>query len=529
MNGQIVTRLGGLPKRSMWYYSPMPVYRNNDWCNLPNFSTVYFVEEIFSLTPTENEETITWQELYQGNTVSRDIQGYRDLQQLTNSLSSIGNEKSVSHYKLVVPATTSYVSRSVVPAGIEYGALLEPGVLYRYFTRPKDTDPIDGYVVIYVPGKGYFSARGWDNGSPTEKGQYLIQLNWKPAPKPVEVWDGSYIAWQMPTSTITVEKWFFSREAAMDFKMNVASYSFPEPQYDEPRYGSNDPRYRVATNTWNEKYFKWYRYGYGFLPAEGVDSKSLIESRVQDIFMYFNTEVRREHPIPLGLDADVCAEALSALKLNVNNLENFADIVDIAKGLLGGPVKFFKDLAKVSYKTPEDLWMSYRYVYSTTKSDIDEVQRFIQKNRTYTARGGKSTDVGRYHVKILFDLDSFEASQTFSDKLGLTPDLYNLWDMVPMSFVVDWFTDFGGLLERITNYGYARRFNVRSVTSSWKWTEKRTLDIAGIPVKCTFSSYERRVMPTLPDFIPTLDTSVKDRTLLKRVVDGVCLLIGFAS
>jgi len=54
------------------------------------------------------------------------------------------------------------------------------------------------------------------------------------------------------------------------------------------------------------------------------------------------------------------------------------------------------------------------------------------------------------------------------DSLGFAPTLENIWDLIPYSFVVDWFIDIGGLLERVDTRLRLLRLNIRYTTMSKK-------------------------------------------------------------
>lgn len=235
-----------------------------------------------------------------------------------------------------------------------------------------------------------------------------------------------------------------------------------------------------------------------------------------------------KHILTGGIESASALEALNSLKANTNNVQNIFSIIDLAQGLLH-PSKLpslLKALPKRGAKSlTSDAWLKYRYVYKTTLSDIEEMTRFIiqglDHSNTVTLRGGMTTPGGTCRVRInakLKDLDQF----AFLQKYGVAPDLYNIWDMIPYSFIVDWFVGIGDFAQQISNQQWAMNFNVVSCTTSWKWTDYIQTSLGSVP----FTHYQRFVTSTAPPFVPYSTDTVSDRTLIKRIIDGAALLLG---
>lgn len=237
---------------------------------------------------------------------------------------------------------------------------------------------------------------------------------------------------------------------------------------------------------------------------------------------------KSKHILTGGIESACALEALNSLKANTNNIQNIFSIIDLAQSLLH-PSKLpslLKALPKRGAKTlTSDAWLKYRYVYKTTLSDIEEMTRFIiqglDHSNTVTLRGGMTTPGGTCRVRInakLKDLNQF----AFLQKYGVAPDLYNIWDLVPYSFIVDWFVGIGDFAQQISNQQWAMNFNVVSCTTSWKWTDYIQTTLGSVP----FTHYQRFVTSTAPPFVPYSSDTVSGKTLIKRIIDGAALLLG---
>jgi hypothetical protein len=107
------------------------------------------------------------------------------------------------------------------------------------------------------------------------------------------------------------------------------------------------------------------------------------------------------------------------------------------------------------------------------------------------------------------------------------PTLENAWDLVPFSFVVDWFINLGSILDNIDTMVYEQYLRVKLYERSDKITYKIRSDWfcrqTGYPygVDLKLTSYERRKsnppdLGVLDDWSPSLPspTNVVDLTAL---------------
>ena len=280
---------------------------------------------------------------------------------------------------------------------------------------------------------------------------------------------------------------------------------------------------------------------------DGITDPAFFVSNRPDLFSTFTNDVswtpvtgdlifpkvlsypdENRHILTGGIESSCALEALNSLKANTNNMQNIFSIINLAQGLLH-PSKLpslLRALPKRGAKTlTSDAWLKYRYVYKTTLSDIEEMTRFIiqglDHSNTITLRGGLSTPGGTCRVRInakMKDLNQF----AFLQQYGVAPDLYNIWDSIPFSFVVDWFVGIGDFAQQISDQQWSMNFDIVSCTTSWKWTDNIQTTLGPVP----FTHYQRFVTSTAPPFVPYSSDTVSDRTLIKRIIDGAALLLG---
>lgn len=205
-------------------------------------------------------------------------------------------------------------------------------------------------------------------------------------------------------------------------------------------------------------------------------------------------------------------------------------------------VKFFVNLFvhhKVEVpKNWKDGWLSYRYVYGTTKLDQEDLAKDVLNGlnqvlkdgqRYVKVRGNYSMDVAGSHIKCTCEVylknrvyDFLDNCRLALERFGLIPDLYMVWDMTPYSFIFDWFLPIGNTLNTLDaekNFdGDNCIYNIGPVSFSFKYNR----DIEGANV----SLYSRRIQtkPVIQAyywFVEPSNTSVK--TWGKRILDGLAL------
>lgn len=163
----------------------------------------------------------------------------------------------------------------------------------------------------------------------------------------------------------------------------------------------------------------------------------------------------------------------AAENLDLSDVNTLANIKDAASALVS-VAKFVKNVFQGNFTgiansiiqsaDPRNLWLSYRYVYKTTESDIKDYADTLQRlgdlatvGSTLTVNGHYADDTGSYGctVKIYTDDVIPKDAVEFLAAIGIEPNAQNLWDMIPYSFVVDWFLHIGDLLHYVESWGDA--------------------------------------------------------------------------
>jgi hypothetical protein len=155
-------------------------------------------------------------------------------------------------------------------------------------------------------------------------------------------------------------------------------------------------------------------------------------------------------------------DLISELRFDSNNIANIIEIIELVKGLrqplslLESAGNFAKSLKGLDGW--KDAWLKYRYVYNTTKSDLNMLgERWdeITSTREDYVKRASNPELVNTHI-TLYAHEDFSGAETVLDgvltslkRLGLQPDLYNAWDMIPFSFVADWFLPIGDYLEHM--------------------------------------------------------------------------------
>lgn len=178
--------------------------------------------------------------------------------------------------------------------------------------------------------------------------------------------------------------------------------------------------------------------------------------------------------------ADALTTAHTALM--TNNLENLKALGELAqffeplksvsllytnlrRGNVAGAIKAFLDLLSDSYL----LW---KYGIVTGYSDAKEVASNIKQLRrelesgaffkpttgngkhivSLTYRNHPITVIARTKIRLQYTDSTLAAALLTAKAFGLLPTLANGWDMLPWSFVIDWFTNIGDKLSVIDSH-----------------------------------------------------------------------------
>jgi hypothetical protein len=191
--------------------------------------------------------------------------------------------------------------------------------------------------------------------------------------------------------------------------------------------------------------------------------------------------------------------------------------------------------AKDVSKKLSDGWLKYRYAYNTTKMDVTNFVHQILENNLRplsderVLRGRIDVNEGEMRIKMRLHERSGDlllSIMNTANKAGFFPGLYNLWDMIPFSFVVDWFSPIGDTLEDFDQRWMHDYFVVDELLVSTK--QHCYIDDAGFSAELTY--YDRQLFDEMPQFeFYDDDSGVSDKTKAYRSLDGVSLLIEAAT
>lgn len=259
----------------------------------------------------------------------------------------------------------------------------------------------------------------------------------------------------------------------------------------------------------------------------------LTPEQARDIYL----SVAPQHTVPAGLMSELYRTAMNSITCNTNSIANILEIVgtikDVKDGNIGALVsdlpKYLK--SKQLKKVASSSWLGYRYAYNTTKSDIEEYKEkllplFDQKAGRHIVRSGMVVDEGVAHCKVVYSdraLNSAQKLYVMLKRTGLCLDAYSVWDMIPLSFVADWFLPIGDFLEDFSQNWVANSaiFDIATITTSWKWSHTIRDSRGGYDI-----SYYSRSVTTEPPEFESYSEDPSTKTILKRVVDAAALIVG---
>lgn len=201
-----------------------------------------------------------------------------------------------------------------------------------------------------------------------------------------------------------------------------------------------------------------------------------------------------------------------------NSLANILEVASSIKKL------FTKD--RIRTITAASSWLQYRYSYSTTKMDVNEYADVTNRLINLCDIGTIAVH-GVYHDSMAVYRCSFElrvsdiVPSDVSEWLkayGLSLTAYDVWDMIPYSFVVDWFLHIGDLISLWEDHADSLTLNVSDLwyTIATDYRSEDTQQDSFVRLKGTQP-------PTALPFYSYHEAN--GRTLLMRVTDTLALLL----
>lgn len=210
-------------------------------------------------------------------------------------------------------------------------------------------------------------------------------------------------------------------------------------------------------------------------------------------------------------------------ELTVNTAQNLVDIVEAVWSLMTGGFKLPKLGLKTLPKTAGDAWMFYRYVYTTSKADLEEYVALTNRLARLVddlppsiySYGQYRDDVYTFHCVMRISTASIlpKGARSWLKKYGLKLSIADLWDDVPYSFVVDWFLNLGSIFEYVDGLGRAAAYRNEEC-----WYSVCTA-YNGINTYCRVPG---NVIPYFPPAFHWHEARL--RTWFKRIIDGLVLI-----
>lgn len=187
---------------------------------------------------------------------------------------------------------------------------------------------------------------------------------------------------------------------------------------------------------------------------------------------------------------DLALQAVSSI--DANNVNMIAFLRDL-KDPRAMAIKL-KNLSKL--KTHANNHLAVNYGILPTISDLKDIIAALKKASPYQDRNGFDThnashfaseQVGNYQFSLEQRLkiavnkqdSGMNALADSLENIGLAPTLQNIWDLVPYSFVIDWFINVGDFLERVDTNLRLARMEIPYVTMSRKRTVEVNPDFYG--------------------------------------------------
>jgi len=243
---------------------------------------------------------------------------------------------------------------------------------------------------------------------------------------------------------------------------------------------------------------------------------------------------------------DLDVEGLNLLE-NVKDLATLKDLLDPLKDIAHcrkDPISILRLLANLH------LW--WKYVIKTGILDLKAIRDLIKWLRTHShelsnalagllmiGRGTASKVVDgkfgpgseyelRYDAKLVYgpDTSSFNGWRLTLEALGFVPNVSDLWDLVPWSFVFDWFIPIGEAIDNTNDMMVVQRLPLIYCIITRRASAKVNLSLAHssgtYEINLKSRSYDRTVATRLPKDM-WLGLTWKDPR--KQLLTGSALLI----
>jgi len=244
-----------------------------------------------------------------------------------------------------------------------------------------------------------------------------------------------------------------------------------------------------------------------------------------------------------------------------SNLDSWGDLTHAATAnldaLSSNMIAFLLDLKDIKslipklsglakLKTHADNYLSYQYGVLPTIDDLKSIFEAFRSKKFYDRSGFRRVSAydsandafsfegrdvpfrhtRRIHIAVNDRDTGLDALVEKARSIGVFPSLTNLWDLLPYSFVIDWFTDVGSVLERIDTRHRLLNLDIPYVIMSDKieFSHSITDTKSGLGLDVAVSYYNRFVTTVVPQ--PRIFGEInKPPTVQNHWIEGSALII----
>jgi hypothetical protein len=214
---------------------------------------------------------------------------------------------------------------------------------------------------------------------------------------------------------------------------------------------------------------------------------------------------------------------------DANTATLIRELVNI-RAALTDPVRLLKSVR--SPKALADLWLSLRYGIRLTVGDSLDIAHSLMRKRNrqrhcYRLRGVfRTEDQTLIRCTLYADpytQSGFASSVNILQAWDLFPSLSNVWDIIPYSFVIDWFVRVDDFLQDIDSNVQYSTLNVFRCLYTWK-KEAQLQDpsVVGLIGCVQYTRFVREARSKAYPTIPHFNGSLPSQT---NVLDGAALII----
>lgn len=235
---------------------------------------------------------------------------------------------------------------------------------------------------------------------------------------------------------------------------------------------------------------------------------------------------------------------------NDNLIQTVVECVSMLKSVAQGEFSNLRRVSDFRRLLPQhltdvfDLWLQYRYSYSTNKMDIEDFVKFLSRTYgksllgTMSIKGSYTSDNVTCRCQAVLrsrNVHKLQKCLHILDRYGLCPDFYIVWDTIPYSFIIDWFAPIGDMVSRTDaqirysklNYELLYVSYSLAYTAPARLTRDQQLAYGNLNVKC-YTRWQESEVPDLCWMYSDMELSTNYWTWTKRGLDVACLLAGKA-